>query len=65
MAVFCLDYLSFRPNGVTRVLTYKGNAFTKNRNGVSWEYFPGLNANPAAAAYDDIRRFSAHCDIDE
>jgi hypothetical protein len=50
---------------MTRILTYKGNAFPRNRNRESWEYLPGLNANPAAAAYYDIRRFSAHGDIDE
>jgi hypothetical protein len=50
---------------MTRILTYKGNAFPNNRNGGSWEYFPGLNAYPATAAYDDIRRGSAHGDINE
>jgi hypothetical protein len=65
MAVFRLDYPSFGPNSMTRILTYKGNAFPRNRNRESWKYLPGLNANPAAAAYDDIRRFSAHGDIDE
>jgi len=65
MAAFCLDNSSVRPYGVTRVLAYKGNAFPKNRNGDSRDDFPGLNANPATAAYDDIRWFSAHSDIDE
>jgi hypothetical protein len=65
MATFCLDNPSFGSYGMTRILTYKGNAFPNNRNGCSWENFPGLNANPAAAAYDDICRFSAHGDIDE
>jgi hypothetical protein len=65
MTVFCLDNSSVRPYGMTRVLAYKGNAFPNNRNGDSWEYFPGLNANPSSAAYDNIRRFSAHGDINE
>jgi hypothetical protein len=65
MAILSLDYPCLRSDGVTRVLTYKGNAFPNNRNGGSWEYFPGLNAYPATAAYDDIRRGSAHGDINE
>jgi hypothetical protein len=65
MTVFCLDNPSFGSNCMTRVMTNKGNALPDNRHGDTRDYFPGLNANPAAAAYDDIRRFSAHGDIDE